>query len=279
MSHFTVLVIGGNVVEQLAPYDESIQLAPYKQGVVSKEEKQRMFDYYNEKKGCNFKTFEECYAEKGDDWNGNSWVKEGEEYVEYSTYNPKSKWDWYVIGGRWSGFFKLKEDAKNTDDTIIMNRNGMADQCMKGSIDYDGMVKDAIKEATEIWNKANVLFAGETFEHWDSVRTRIETIDEARKFYNEQPVVKRFSNSEDFGIWVDVEEYDMPLEQYVQTQVNNVLSTFAVVKDGVWYEKGEMGWWGMSTDKMSQNEWNEKFKELLNSVSDDTILTLIDCHI
>jgi len=25
-----------------------------------------------------------------------------------STYNPQSKWDWYSLGGRWLGYFKLK---------------------------------------------------------------------------------------------------------------------------------------------------------------------------
>lgn len=279
MSHFTVLVIGGNVDEQLAPYDENIQVAPYKKSVVSKEEKQRMFDYYKMNEGLDFKTFDECYAEKGDDWNGNSWVKEGNKYVEYSSYNPNSKWDWYVIGGRWSGFFKLKPDANNIDKTIIMGNNNMADQCMKGSVDYDGMTKDAIKNATEVWNKANALFAGETLEHWDSVLNRIADINEARHFYNNQSIIKRFNNSKDFGIWYNAENYDMPLDQYVQNRANEVLSTFAVVKDGIWYEQGKMGWWGMVTDKITQNEWNEKFKELLNSVSDDTVLTLIDCHI
>jgi hypothetical protein len=27
----------------------------------------------------------------------------------YSTYNPNSKWDWYAIGGRWSGYITTKQ--------------------------------------------------------------------------------------------------------------------------------------------------------------------------
>lgn len=27
----------------------------------------------------------------------------------YSTYNPKSKWDWWIVGGRWGGMWQLKE--------------------------------------------------------------------------------------------------------------------------------------------------------------------------
>jgi hypothetical protein len=34
-----------------------------------------------------------------------------------STYNPKSKWDWYVIGGRWDGWIKDREsDAESVLD-------------------------------------------------------------------------------------------------------------------------------------------------------------------
>jgi len=32
-----------------------------------------------------------------------------------STYNPKSKWDWYVIGGRWDGMIK-NDSQKSTDN-------------------------------------------------------------------------------------------------------------------------------------------------------------------
>lgn len=33
-----------------------------------------------------------------------------------TTYNPDSKWDWYEVGGRWSGFLVLKE--RNSDGSI-----------------------------------------------------------------------------------------------------------------------------------------------------------------
>ncbi|NCQ50294.1 hypothetical protein GW796_00025 [archaeon] len=32
-------------------------------------------------------------------------------------------------------------------------------------------------------------------------------------------------------------------------------NSLQVVKDGQWYQKGEMGWWGCSTDEMTQDEW------------------------
>ena len=41
----------------------------------------------------------------------------GERDPLYNRYgywqNPNAKWDWYLIGGRWSAFFKLKEGRKD----------------------------------------------------------------------------------------------------------------------------------------------------------------------
>lgn len=55
--------------------------------------------------------------------------------------------------------------------------------------------------------------------------------------------------------------------------------TFAVVKDGQWYEKGEMGYWAMVSNAKGEPEWSEEYSSLLDSVSDDTMLTIVDCHI
>lgn len=81
--HYTVLVLGENVEELLAPYDENMKVEPY---VVTTAEELV-------KDGV-FKTISEVYDYYGDrmDEKGNV----------YTTYNPNSKWDWYSVGGRWT---------------------------------------------------------------------------------------------------------------------------------------------------------------------------------
>lgn len=63
--------------------------------------------------------------------------------------------------------------------------------------------------------------------------------------------------------------------------ISNVeeISAFAVVKDGKWYERGKMGWFGVVTDKKDKDAWNEEVKQLLASLPPDTLLTMYDCHI
>ena len=39
------------------------------------------------------------------------------------TYNPQSKWDWWTIGGRWSGKFHAKSDVTVISDDIIPAQN------------------------------------------------------------------------------------------------------------------------------------------------------------
>ena len=59
-------------------------------------------------------------------------------------------------------------------------------------------------------------------------------------------------------------------------------STYAVITpDGVWHEKGRMGWWGCSSETGEEaKDWEEHFKErFLDGADPDLILTLVDCHI
>jgi hypothetical protein len=56
-------------------------------------------------------------------------------------------------------------------------------------------------------------------------------------------------------------------------------STHAIVKDGEWIEKGQMGWWGISSGDMKPEEWCDLFDKAIEEASDDTLFTIVDCHI
>ena len=78
---------------------------------------------------------------------------------EGNTYNPNAMWDWYVIGGRWSGGFKLKPNKKGFCQPEILpgNRrknfpNGV-DSAIKGDIDFEGIKQYRIKLANKIWTR------------------------------------------------------------------------------------------------------------------------------
>lgn len=206
MSHFVVMVIGDNPEGQLAPYDENLEVPEYLVEEVSERDKQSMLDYYNTEREEPYMDFDKCYAANGEDWNNNKYHRnENGVWCEYSTYNPNSKWDWYKLGGRWSGdHFKLKPGAKSgicgTPSWINSAKKG-CDAALKGDIDFNATTK----------------------------------------------------------------------EQF---------TPFAMVKDGQWYAKGEMGWWGVVTETYcTDEEWRDKIWELVQSLPDDTLISFYDCHI
>lgn len=77
----------------------------------------------------------------------------------------------------------------------------------------------------------------------------------------------------------DIMEMAESRGDFIEKARRSCAVTFAVLYNGKWYEKGEMGWWGMVSNEKDQNEWNDQFYELLESLPDDTLLSVYDCHI
>lgn len=58
------------------------------------------------------------------------------------------------------------------------------------------------------------------------------------------------------------------------------IGTFAFLgSDGVWRERGEMGWFATVIDGKTHTEWDAEFAEALKAIPDDHTLWVVDCHI
>ena len=108
------------------------------------------------------------------------------------------------------------------------------------------------------------------------------TYKEAGDGYNEQPVIKDVQAwAREAKRWIAATDpvWTASREDVVAEARSRALSTHAVVKDGVWYEKGAMGMWAVVHDEIDGQEWESRFSELLESLPDATRLTIVDCHI
>ena len=210
MSHYALLVLGENIEEQLAPFDENKEVPVYVKATREQliHESREHYKKYNENTYAKYLADPVAYAldcknPSHLNYLENEFPKkllftEEEIYQEVlaglepeeigahgeqlSTYNPLSKWDWWVVGGRWENRL-IKKDGTGVNST---------------------------------------------------------TLDE------------------------------LDLEQY---------STFAIIKNGIWYQRGEMGWWGFVSDEKEQELWKDQWKSLLADVEPNTLVTIIDCHI
>ena len=301
MSHFVVLVIGDNVDQQLAPfnaqpeaddphvefvfddqtdrlrkeYDEgSVEVIKYPDGSwdlaheVTNDDKAAQIAPISAKFSELYPTFEE-FCKK---WHGT----EPNEQGRYGYHiNPKAKWDWYVIGGRWSGFFKAKPGVigKLGEPGIFGNKAkpGWYDQLQRGSIDFEGMRADAAAEANKRYDAYEAAVKGlEVPKPWAEFRTAFENIDDARKAYHETPYIAALRNANLLPWFEDpVELYGIGREKFVERARNSVFIPYAVLKDGEW----------LSKDDVDPETWNERVWELLRDLPEDTLITAVDCHI
>ncbi|HDR9199324.1 TPA: hypothetical protein QDB48_000595 [Burkholderia vietnamiensis] len=198
--------------------------------------------------------------------------------------NPRKQWDWWVVGGRWSGFLKLKDGATGARGrpglmgACSHDGPGRADVARKGDVDFGGMRDAAGDKAAERWDKAAEIHRGRTWEPWLVVGPRTGYNDVARELYHGQTVVQELRKVFD-NPFHGIDEYLTPRNEYIQAAREAAVAPYAIVKDGQWLAKGEMGWFGISTDHGSESEWNGKVNELLDGLPDDTIITVVDCHI
>ena len=147
MSHFTVGIIVPTeeledvttyVESQMAPYDESIKVAPYvcyslDQAQLDLEREIRHFTQIIEKQHPAY-NLERC-QEALDELRQSTPEQKYRDYVAchehfnsrqepLSTYNPAGKWDWFSIGGRWNGWLRDREPtrASHTDNLATIEQ-------------------------------------------------------------------------------------------------------------------------------------------------------------
>lgn len=279
MSHFTVMVFGDNPEMLLEPFDEGIEMDKYIVGEVSATEVDRFVNYYAEHNPTeSHLSLTELYDLHGEDWNSNSWTFEDGNPVEYSTYNPKSKWDWYQVGGRWSGYFKMKTNATTGEvgERGVFGEapeENTADVIMKGDIDVESMRDSKGDMAAKTYDVAAEIIKlhGDSYKPWDSFENKDE--------YRSQPLVKAFNEKSDiFGFMFNIEDYMTTRDEYISEARDSAISPFAFITiDGEWVESGSMGWWGMVSDE--NGGYMKAFSNYFDSLPNDTQVTLFDCHI
>ncbi len=201
--------------------------------------------------------------------------------------NPNAKWDWYQLGGRWSGFFTTKSGEK-TDSDVVEN------------IDFEAMLKEKADYAAELYDLVwKYIKDTPPVTPWDEIRETEkdkggdDAIERARKIYREQPRVvaadkmaeilrkkDNLTEVENHATWLDkLEDFNLPREQYIQNFADTAVRTFAVVKNGRWYERGKMGWFACVSDEKDNETWASIHANLLKNLPNGTLISLYDCHI
>lgn len=280
MSHFAVAVFtepnGKTAEELLAPYDENIEMERYvkytKEQLIEKGRK-KIEDYSTKGPYAEFlkdpeKYTSDCQNESHINYLKNEfpkslkWTDEdiyqdeikfyeedqiGADGEVYSTYNPKSKWDWWAEGGRWGGMLLIKsrKSVAYPSDWNCSGKNAIEGYAWVNSARISDIQWDKIQEQERL----------ERIKYWEEAQDKDDTLRHIQ-----------------YGIGKG-----MTRDEYINKESS--FSTFAVIMpDGQWYEKGKMGYWACVSNE--EEVWGEKYKErFLGKAAPEWTLTIIDCHI
>lgn len=290
MSHFSVLVLGNDVDFQLAPFhefestgevDEFVQdinitkkvIADYVKANEKNPSNEELIAYWRSEHGSDMRVLRDGalpdYHNK-DIW-GYARANADGSVELFNRTNPNSKWDWYdKAGGRWgSEYFLLKDGTR-------------ASSACKGDIDFKGICQPLAIKAASIYDKVQALYT-----QFPNTLTMAEIQHsfmslpqhEQVRIYQKQELMQRARNDSDLK-WVSVADIKAcSRQQYIRQYVFDFASTFAVVENRNWHEGAEMGWWGVTRNPKDARQWRREWLHIINSASDDTLFTIVDCHI
>jgi hypothetical protein len=280
MSHYTVAVITdklNKIGEMLAPYSENMEVEPYvdetkeaiinsakerKERVLQRKEKGEELDKYDIEY-LNANTDEELY--KLQIYEDESYDKNGN---HLTTYNPNSKWDWYEIGGRWNKILLVKEEVKDIEEGTPSwgNLDSINKKAPEGFKWVTGAkIKDIeFEKAIEFNNTYN-----KSIRFWELYVEGQEPQNEEEKemikweIYKKEYYIERYETKENYA------------------KINSIFTTWALLDEKGWHEKGEMGWFAIANDtKDSELLFIEKFTETIQKPENqDKYLVIVDCHI
>ena len=327
MSHYTVLVVGpedtSELAEALHPYDEGIQVDPYFDAtepdfgewpfVLATKD-----DYTGPMKsdGClTNTTWLRMFADYLDKRWGTSDDEESWKVVDgklgqTTTYNPQSKWDWWSVGGRWTGSLLTVAEPEFPEDVALgspgvfgppdeISERG-ADTARLVDIDFEAMSQRALANRLPSYEafQAAVAEAGGFTpydrEAADAERTSM-SIDGWRCKWIEafwsQPAMVAFKAAlgEDRPMFLapsDMDEYNVPREDF-ESRVRAEATTpgyamLVATGDGEsqWLAPGRMGWFGSSSDESGDRMAHaENVATILAALPPTTRMFLVDCHI
>lgn len=277
MTHFTTIVIvpkkvhkhGRRAVEeyvhtQMAPYQESgagcdpqyctfeittkkKDLKSAAQKVMKENETDGWFKEHPDKAKKYKELFkEQKYVELLTDWDGGELNSDGD--LGYFT-NKNSFYDYYGISPRWS-------DLVSKEDTVPVQR--VLDN-------YTKQEKSLVKTYEAKEEICNVLDNGGGWNFGYAIPFR------------------KFFKGQDDSVWQEFyKEVGTTIAKELKTYDGGVFHNpflfHKIVADGEVYACEDVGWWGMATPKMSEQDWKKIYLELLEKHKDDVMVGL-DCHV
>lgn len=135
------------------------------------------------------------------------------------------------------------------------------------------------EKAAATYDRRHAVIAGRPIPDFDALAEQ-HGHEAGRKLYWADPVMIDLQKAGE--TWLDRE--DMRLlrgtrEAAIEAGRLDALATLAVVKDGQWHERGEMGWFGVVHGEQDRDAWRREVNSMIDSLPPEAWVSVVDCHI
>jgi len=280
VSHYLGIVIGDNIREQLAPYNEQDENYFSFCPEVDTSNREELYVWLKKQLEIDKSLKRELPIMNVDDIRRylSDWFPEQRGSKYGYLQNPNAKWDWWTAGGRWENFFILKGDKKSH-------------MCKKGEVDWEKMRKQSLDLGKRIWDKHVSCIRKLWHEFGLEENEPIAWQDFAGEDCSEYFFEEVFKNDENKVFTFDEFIIAMPFfaqggndkeigetkEEYLSRSAK--FSCWCYIRNGEWKERGKVGWWGSFTSEVDAAKWATEFDTMITNLPDDTLLTAVDFHI
>lgn len=148
-----------------------------------------------------------------------------------STYNPKSQWDWFALGGRWNGSLvghDPESDPENWTTCFL---------CAGTGIRPDGLAR----------------FGAEFVKETGCNGCR--RTGKQLKYPSEQKSVGNI----------------LPVNEFLPRHTKDTSPFALLTPDGEWIERGSMGWWATVSGEKKRDVWAEEVRQVYSKFPDAII--------
>ena len=290
MSHFCGLVIltpkyseSFGMDDSLAKYDENLEVPEYRECDVSDYDKVRFLQHYCQNETGSINTLSKFFYEKQDaGMRGQMEAAFDKQYdgEPLSMHDSEEKWDKFYKFIYWT--FKA-EFAKWFKNKFRKVWRSFDEQYAKNGEDWnDNSWRKDEKGVWAVYSTYNPDSKWDWYSiggRWsNSIKTKSgEFVDMAKldEIDFEPYPDECFEDSTDWR----GEPIKQLKDEYEWHYDNKDNVPFCVIIDGVWYERGEMGWWACVSNEKNKEDWSGEVNNLLKDLPAETMVYSVDFHI
>jgi hypothetical protein len=173
-----------------------------------------------------------------------------------SAYNPRSKWDWYAVGGRWEGILLTKDKQQ-------------VNICQVKKLDFDAYHNNARNEASNFYAKYIEFLVKK-----NNGATQQELWDDGLNFtFCDLP------NTEEKNGKLEITE---EFEDFFKRAYDNGYFSFKTYIDEYgWHSETSYGWFGFShgDEHVDEYLYAKRFEDKIRSLDGESFIASVDFHI